>query len=61
MTNEYALDKHGAKLMGVCSGFARWLDVDTSLVRVTAVLLALFATPVIVLAYLVTAFVAENG
>ena len=61
MTNEYALDKQGAKLMGVCSGFARWVDVDAALVRITAVLLALFATPVVILAYLVTAFVAENG
>ena len=61
MTNDYALDKNGAKLMGVCSGFARWMDVDITLVRVTAVLLALFATPFVVLAYLVTAFVAENG
>ena len=61
MTNDYALDKEGGKLMGVCSGLARWMDVDTSLVRLTAVLLALFATPVVILGYLVTAFVAENG
>ena len=61
MTGRYALDKPNAKLMGVCSGLARWMDVDPVLVRVTAVLLTVFAGPVTVLAYVATALVAERG
>jgi phage shock protein C len=61
MNSRYALDKGNAKLMGVCSGFARWADVDPLLVRATLVLLTLAAGPVTILAYLITAFVANNG
>ena len=61
MNSRYALDRTNAKLMGVCAGFARWADVDPTLARVTAVLLALFLGPVAILAYLVTGFVAQRG
>ncbi len=60
MNSRYALDRTNAKLMGVCAGFARWADVDPTLARVTAVLLALFLGPVAILAYLVTGFVAQR-
>ena len=59
MTSRYALDKSNAKLMGVCSGFARWIDVDPALVRVTLVMLAIFLGPVAILAYLLTGLVAD--
>ena len=61
MNSRYALDRTNAKMMGVCAGFARWADVDPTLARVTAVLLALFLGPVAILAYLVTGFVAQRG
>jgi phage shock protein C len=61
MNGHYALDKSNAKLMGVCSGFARWADVDPTLTRLTMVLLMLFLGPVALLAYIVTAMVANNG
>ncbi len=60
MDSRYALDRTNAKMMGVCAGFARWADVDPTLARVTAVLLALFLGPVAILAYLVTGFVAQR-
>lgn len=59
MTSQFALDKDNAKLMGVCSGFARWADVDPTLVRLTAVLLTVFASPVMAVAYLATGMIAE--
>jgi phage shock protein C len=61
MNGHYALDKGNAKLMGVCAGFARWADADPTLTRLTMVLIALFLGPVAILAYLVTALVANNG
>lgn len=60
MNGNYALDKGNAKLMGVCSGFARWTEVDPTLTRLTLVLLTLFLGPVAILAYLVTAMVASS-
>ena len=61
MTGRYALDRSNGKLMGVCAGFARWIDADPALVRVTLVLLTLFAGPVALLAYILTGLVADNG
>ena len=61
MNSRYLLDKSNAQLMGVCSGFARWADVDPLLVRVTMVLLALFLTPLAIIAYLMIGLVADNG
>ena len=61
MNSPYALDKGNAKLLGVCAGFARWLDVDPTLTRVTFVLIAVVLGPLAILAYLLTASVAHNG
>lgn len=61
MNSRYALDRSNAKLMGVCAGIARSTDVDPTLVRVTAVLLALFLGPIMLGAYLLTGFVAAEG
>ncbi len=58
--SSYALDKSNAKLLGVCSGFARWTSTDPFLVRLGLVLLTLFALgPVTLLVYLLTAWLAE--
>ncbi len=61
MNSHYALDKGNAKLLGVCAGFARWADVDPTLTRVTLALATMFLGPIAILAYLVTAFIANNG
>lgn len=45
------LDKRHKKIAGVCAGFARYLDVDVTLVRVLTLAIAL-ATGVGFLAYL---------
>ena len=60
MTRYFALDRDNSRLLGVCSGFARWADVDPTLVRVTTVLLTVFAGPVVLLAYVVTGTVAPR-
>jgi len=60
MIGRFVLDKDNGKLMGVCSGFARWADVDPTLVRVTTVLLTIFAGPVALLAYVTTGMVAPR-
>lgn len=59
MTN-YALDKANGKMLGVCAGIARWGDVDPTLVRISLVLLTLLVGPLAILAYLLTALIAEN-
>ncbi len=61
MNSPYALDKGNTKLLGVCAGFARWADVDPTLTRVTLVLLTVFVGPLALLAYLITALIANNG
>lgn len=61
MNSRYALDKSNATLLGVCSGFAKWVDVDPLLVRAALVLITLFLGPVAILAYIVTAFLASQG
>lgn len=62
MNSRYALDRSGARMLGVCSGLARTTGWDVTLIRVGAVLATLFLLgPVAILAYLVTALVAERG
>ena len=41
------------KLAGVCSGFAEYFGLDVTLMRLVAVLLAIFAFPVAEIAYFV--------
>ena len=58
--SSYTLDKSNAKLLGVCSGFARWTSTDPFLVRLGLVLLTLFALgPVTLLVYLLTAWLGD--
>ena len=40
-------------ISGVCGGFARYLGIDPTLVRVLAVLLGVFTFPAFVIAYIV--------
>ena len=40
-------------ISGVCGGFARYLGIDPTLVRVLAVLLGVFTFPAFVIAYVV--------
>lgn len=59
--SRYALDRSNAKVLGVCAGLARTTGIDPLAVRLAAVALTLFALgPVMILAYLLTAFVAET-
>ncbi len=61
MNSRYALDKSNAKLLGVCAGLARTTGADPLLVRLGAVLLTLFLLgPIAILAYILTAWVAES-
>jgi len=60
MNSRYALDKQEAKILGVCSGLARSTGWDPTLIRLGVVGLTLFVlAPVMLLAYIVTAFVAD--
>ena len=61
MNSNYALDKSNAKMLGVCSGLARSTGWDPLLVRLGAVGLTLFLLgPLMLVAYVVTALVAES-
>ncbi len=56
----YRLDKHNAKLMGVCAGLANATGLDVTMIRVVLVLLTLFALgPVSIAAYLLTGWIAS--
>jgi len=61
MNTHYALDKSNAKLFGVCAGLARTTGWDPLLVRLGAVALTLLVLgPLMLVAYVVTALVAES-
>ncbi len=60
MSNEYALDKGNAKLMGVCAGFANWTGIDPMMVRLVVVLTSLLLTPMTILLYLIVGFIAPQ-
>lgn len=61
MNARYALDRSNAKMMGVCSGFARSFDTDPTLVRLGAVASLFVLGPVAILLYFVAAWVAPNA
>jgi phage shock protein C len=61
MTN-YALDKPNAKLLGVCAGLARATGWDALVIRLGAVVATLFLVgPLAILAYLLTAWLADKS
>lgn len=53
------LDKQNAKFLGVCSGIADYTGVDSLWVRVGFVLLTLLTFPWLLLAYFLTAWLAD--
>ena len=59
--NRFALDRRSAKLMGVCAGIGRSFDVDTTIVRLAAVLSLFVIGPVAVVLYLVAGWVAPDA
>jgi phage shock protein C len=62
MTRSYALDTGNAKVFGVCAGLARSTGWDPLFVRLGAVAATLFLLgPVAILAYLLTAWLAEKA
>lgn len=61
MQKAFRLDRHNARLMGVCSGLAQTTGIDVTIIRVALVLLTLFALgPVTVVAYLLAGWLAEG-
>jgi phage shock protein C len=54
----FRLDRGNAKLMGVCAGVGNATGVDPLIVRLAAFILLLVLGPVIVAAYLLTAWAA---
>lgn len=61
MTRRYALDRPNAKLMGVCSGLARTIDTDPTLVRLGAVASLFLLGPIAILLYFVAGWVAPDA
>lgn len=62
MNSRYALDKSNGKLLGVCAGVANRTGIDVTGVRLIAVAVTLFLLgPIALLAYVLTALVADNG
>jgi phage shock protein C len=58
----YALDKPNAKLLGVCAGLARATGWDALVIRLGAVFATLFLLgPLAILAYVLTAWLADRG
>jgi phage shock protein C len=61
MDGPFTLDKANGKLMGVCAGFARWADIDLLLVRLCFVASAIYLFPLMILAYLITGWLAPDN
>jgi phage shock protein C len=56
---EFYLDKRNGKWLGVCAGLADYAGVDVTLVRVGVVILTFMTSGWAILAYLITAWVAD--
>lgn len=61
MSARFALDKHRAKIMGVCAGFANYTGVDVTIVRIAAVVLTLLGVGSTTLLYLIVGLLAPNA
>lgn len=59
MTARFALDKSNAKIMGVCAGLARWMNVDVTIIRILAVALTLLGVGSTIILYLIVGLVAQ--
>jgi phage shock protein PspC (stress-responsive transcriptional regulator) len=59
MDTPYSRDRVNAKILGVCSGLARSIDWDPTLVRLIALLALMLLGPFTILAYLLTGWLAD--
>jgi phage shock protein C len=55
----FRLDRGNAKLMGVCAGVGNAMGIDPLFIRLAAFLSVLLLGPVMILAYFVTAWIAN--
>ena len=55
----FHLDKRNAKLLGVCSGIADYMDIDATWVRLATILGTIFGSGVLIVVYLVLAMIAR--
>ena len=60
MEHRFLLNPAKAKLMGVCSGLADWLNVDVLAVRLGVIVATLLTGPVAILLYILTGWLATN-
>ena len=60
MNGRFVINRSRAKVMGVCSGLADWLNVDVLVVRLGVVLATLMTGPVAVLIYILTGWLASE-
>lgn len=61
MSARFTLDKRNAKLMGVCSGFARWAEVDVTMTRIAFVVLTLLGVGSTIIVYLLAGWIAPDA
>jgi phage shock protein C len=54
------LDPREGMIAGVCAGLSRYLRVDVSIVRIVAVVAAIFCPKVVVAAYVIAWFVLDR-
>ena len=59
MKNKLNLDKKNGKLMGVCSGLAKWSGIDVNILRLAFVLAALFGVGAPVIIYLAIGLIVD--
>ncbi len=55
--DKLTLDKENKKILGVCAGLARWLSVDTNIVRLLFVITTLIGVGSPILIYIVLGLV----
>ena len=55
----FYLDKHNAKISGVCAGLANYFGLDLTLVRVGTVLFTILISGLPIIAYFLIAWLAE--
>ena len=60
MNDRFVINRNRAKVMGVCSGLADWLNVDVLVVRLGVVLATLMTGPVAILIYILTGWLASD-
>jgi phage shock protein C len=59
MDTPYSRDRANGKILGVCSGLARAIDYDPTLIRMVALLALMLLGPFTIVAYLLTGWLAD--